>query len=156
MICLQVENHSCKSRVSADHQSKVIKPRPRIFSKSLVNCMQQQGQGQGQGPICVDRKKAVDDKVELVSDSSILVSSSEDVDDQIQWWKSLLNDENDQFTQHEKSMNLGSFSSVEEQGYEITHANDNSNDGVESFERPACYSELSFNVDLWDFLSDEW
>ncbi|CAM8986261.1 unnamed protein product [Rhodiola kirilowii] len=147
MLHLQVNNHRPRTNFAADHQTEVIRPRPRTFSKSLVQCIRQQHQGQQ--PIFSERKNTgVSKKREQLDNSSALVSSTENIEEQIQWWKSLLNDQTDQF-----ELASGFYNGVAEQGYEIARATDNSG-GAE--ERPTGPGELSLDIELWDFLTEEW
>ncbi|CAM8950305.1 unnamed protein product [Rhodiola kirilowii] len=110
------------------YQTNVIyKPRPLTFSKSL-----------GQPSYAGHMNNNV-----LISNAELNNTEEEDVEQISEWWKNLLN-EADEFSQQEKTADLGSCSSMEKESYEERVSEglstENSFDHIEHY---------------WDFLNDE-
>ncbi|CAM8900649.1 unnamed protein product [Rhodiola kirilowii] len=116
------------TNAAAVYQTNVIyKPRPLTFSKSL-----------GQPSYAGYMNNNV-----LISNAERNNTEEEDVEQISEWWKNLLN-EADEFSQQEKTADLGSCSSMEKESYEERVSEglstENSFDHIEHY---------------WDFLNDE-
>uniref|UniRef100_A0A7N1A4H8 Uncharacterized protein n=1 Tax=Kalanchoe fedtschenkoi TaxID=63787 RepID=A0A7N1A4H8_KALFE len=145
------------SAAAADYQTKVIKPRPRTFSKTLVQCMRS-GQQQQQGlHFCTNNGS----KSSTIKDDAVdLISGKDDdgVDKQIQWWKSLLDDQlSDQELAALASGSCG-LDEEEQAGYELPQPPVDDRSGYKIYEeRPKTdfTNELSFDIELWDCFTDD-
>uniref|UniRef100_A0A7N1A7I8 Uncharacterized protein n=1 Tax=Kalanchoe fedtschenkoi TaxID=63787 RepID=A0A7N1A7I8_KALFE len=136
--------------------TKVIRPRPQTFSKTLrVQCMRSSQQQQQAAPAAgllqhTTTSTTAVSKLEGHHDNNANPDAAEE---QIQWWKSLLDDQLSDGQEVAAAALASESRSDDHVSYEIWAAEDQSGDRPE--ETGLMTGEVAFDIELWDFLADD-
>uniref|UniRef100_A0A7N0VIE3 MYB transcription factor n=1 Tax=Kalanchoe fedtschenkoi TaxID=63787 RepID=A0A7N0VIE3_KALFE len=137
--------------------TKVIRPRPRTFSKTLLvqrmRSSQQQQQAAPAAGLLLQHTTTSTTAVSKLEGHHDNNANPDAAGEQIQWWKSLLDDQLSDGQEVAAAAALASESRSDHVSYEIWAAEDQSGDRPE--ETGLMTGEVAFDIELWDFLADD-